>query len=193
MGMRDDQPNNTPPRSMADPDEYQSKAESINNGTRTPQQLFSPAPRSRISDTLLDPPLARNGLKAPSHIEEVDERDDVNSNVQVGTRSELGEMPVVSSNALSSIGVLTLPPQREPGPHDPPGPKYASYDSGPSFGNFGPLPVDEHPTASINPYANNSWNVRSLTPAFYMPSSDLPTAAVGQYYQQWRRKWRSVE
>lgn len=95
---------------MADPDEYQSKVESIDNGTRTPQQLFSPAPRSRISDTLLDPPLSRNGLKAPSHIEEVDERDDVNSNVQVGTRSELGEMPVVSSNALSSIGVLTLPP-----------------------------------------------------------------------------------
>ncbi|KJA20070.1 hypothetical protein HYPSUDRAFT_838373 [Hypholoma sublateritium FD-334 SS-4] len=141
MGMQDDRPNNTPPRSMADPDEYASKAGSINSGTRTPQQLFSPAPRSKISDILLDPPLSRNGLKAPSHIEEVDERDDVNSNVQVGTRSELGEMPV-----------------REPGPHDPPGPKYASYDSGPSFGNFGPLPTDEHPTASINLYANNSWN-----------------------------------
>lgn len=110
MGMQDDRPNNTPPRSMADPDEYPSKAGSINNGTRTPQQLFSPAPRSRISDILLDPPLSRNGLKAPSHIEEVDERDDVNSNVQDGTRSELGEMPVVSSYASSFIGVLTPPP-----------------------------------------------------------------------------------
>lgn len=30
----------------------------------------------------------------------------------------------------------------EPGPHDAPGPHYVSYDS--SFGNFGPLPVDDH-------------------------------------------------
>ncbi|KAI5983104.1 hypothetical protein EDD15DRAFT_2202324 [Pisolithus albus] len=28
----------------------------------------------------------------------------------------------------------------EPGPQDPPSPRYKSFDSGPSFGNFGPLP-----------------------------------------------------
>lgn len=59
------------------------------------------------------------------------------------------------------------PAQREPGPHDPPGPKYESYDSGPSFGNFGPLPTDEHPPASINPYANNTWKVRRRSSLIY--------------------------
>ena len=47
----------------------------------------------------------------------------------------------------------------EPGPDDPPRPKYASYDSGPSFGNLGPLPPDELPS---NPYAQSSWNVNNL-------------------------------
>lgn len=34
----------------------------------------------------------------------------------------------------------------EPGPHDAPGPHYVSYDS--SFGNFGPLPVDDNAYAT---------------------------------------------
>ena len=97
MGMQDDQPTNTPPRSLVDPDEYPRNPESI-NGTHTPQQLFSPKARSRISDTLLEPPPARNSYKSPSHIEEIDEQDDANSNVQVGMRSELGDMPIVSEN-----------------------------------------------------------------------------------------------
>lgn len=67
--------------------------------------------------------------------------EDADSNVQEGRTSEIGDGD--------------LP--REPGPHDPPGPKYESYDSGPSFGNFGPLPVDDV-TASSNPYAQGSWN-----------------------------------
>ncbi|KAH7924265.1 hypothetical protein BV22DRAFT_1120293 [Leucogyrophana mollusca] len=41
-------------------------------------------------------------------------------------------------------GKMTVGPQStgmpEPGPQDPPGPRYESFDSGPSFGNFGPLP-----------------------------------------------------
>ncbi|KAJ3505625.1 hypothetical protein NLJ89_g7322 [Agrocybe chaxingu] len=65
--------------------------------------------------------------------------DDVDSNVQDGIRSEIGEM----------MG-------HEPGPNDPPGVKYASYDSGPSFGNFGPLPTEDLPPAS-NPYAGGGW------------------------------------
>ena len=54
--------------------------------------------------------------------------------------------------------------QREPGPQDPPGPKYESYDSGPSFGNFGPLPMDDHvaPSYMSTPFGRGSWNVRIL-------------------------------
>ncbi|KAF9482263.1 hypothetical protein BDN70DRAFT_829667 [Pholiota conissans] len=142
-GMASDTPDNTPPRSMADPDEYPRKAESIRNGTRSPQ-LFSPTPRSAISGSLLELPLHANGSKAPSHVEDLHEGEDAHSDVQVGERSELGDIPA-----------------REPGPNDPPGPKYESYDSGPSFGNFGPLPTDDHPAASNNPYAttwNPNWN-----------------------------------
>ncbi|KDR75025.1 hypothetical protein GALMADRAFT_268571 [Galerina marginata CBS 339.88] len=140
MAREGDEPDNSPPRSMADPDEYR-KPESIHNGRHTPQ-IYSPAPRSKASDTLINPGAGiyspRNGVKAINHVEEVD-NEDADSNIQEGIRSELGE------------------PQHEPGPNDPPGPKYASYDSGPSFGNFGPLPTDERP-ASNNPYARGSWN-----------------------------------
>ncbi|KAL0956603.1 hypothetical protein HGRIS_002740 [Hohenbuehelia grisea] len=77
--------------------------------------------------------------------------DDGKSNTQDGRRTEGGD-----SVAL---------PIREPGPTDPPGPKYESYDSGPSFGNFGPLPDDpqfhqhaaQNPYTAANPYANGSW------------------------------------
>ncbi|KAF8176804.1 hypothetical protein BJ912DRAFT_1133217 [Pholiota molesta] len=138
--MADDTPDNTPPRSIADPDEYPRKPESVRNGSRTPQ-VFSPTPRSRINESLLELPPQGNGSRAPSHVGEIYEGDDAHSNIQVGERSEMGDMPV-----------------REPGPNDPPGPKYESYDSGPSFGNFGPLPTDDQPTASNNPYANNTWN-----------------------------------
>jgi hypothetical protein len=59
-------------------------------------------------------------------------------------------------------------PQREPGPHDPPGPKYESYDSGPSFGNFGPLPMEDNgPPAYLSPLARGSWNVRPSSYLFF--------------------------
>ncbi|KAF9010684.1 hypothetical protein BDQ17DRAFT_1346684 [Cyathus striatus] len=69
--------------------------------------------------------------------------DDAHSNIQMALDQKLGRLWY-----------------REPGPHDPPGPKYESYDSGPSFGNFGPLPMDDGPPASMNPYAhwNGGWN-----------------------------------
>ncbi|KAF9462337.1 hypothetical protein BDZ94DRAFT_1261635 [Collybia nuda] len=131
---------------MVDPNEYRSRAGSVRTGARSPG-VYSPAPRSKNSDALLElanSPMSytnRNGapLQANGH----DDEEDADSNVQDGLRSELGE---------------TILPMREPGPHDPPGPKYESYDSGPSFGNFGPLPPDDHPTASNNPFAHNSWN-----------------------------------
>ncbi|KAF9527379.1 hypothetical protein CPB83DRAFT_768808 [Crepidotus variabilis] len=141
MYREGEEPDNTPPRSLADPDDYQGKAESVRSGGRTPQ-LYSPVPRSKASETLLNTGgmfSPRKDVKVNGLIQEVRD-DDADSNVQEGMRSELGEMMA-----------------REPGPDDPPGVKYASYDSGPSFGNFGPLPTDDH-VASNNPYAHSSWN-----------------------------------
>ena len=64
--------------------------------------------------------------------------DDVKSNTQVGMRSELD---------LDVNGF-----HHEPGPTDLPGPHYESYDSGPSFGNFGPMPTDYQPNWQQNQY-----------------------------------------
>lgn len=60
----------------------------------------------------------------------------------------------------------------QPGPQDPPGPRYESYDSGPSFGNMGPLPEDY----SGNPAAmfNSTWNVnRLILPCNFVSSKYL--------------------
>jgi len=83
-------------------------------------------------------------------------------------------------NCYPLRGILTAQ-QREPGPDDPPGPKYASYDSGPSFGNFGPLPPDDHPAK--NPYG--SWNVGSCKPekVYVICYSHLPTARLVRHSQ----------
>ncbi|KAF8627801.1 hypothetical protein AX15_004227 [Amanita polypyramis BW_CC] len=81
--------------------------------------------------------LSRTGRSTTHPIDE--EADDGDSNVQQGERSEIGDA------------------QREPGPTDPPGPKYESYDSGPSFGNRGPLPPDDHFSPSWNPHGV-PWN-----------------------------------
>ncbi|KAF8902938.1 hypothetical protein CPB84DRAFT_1836052 [Gymnopilus junonius] len=136
------EPDNIPPRSAVDPDEYR-KAEFMynGNGQHTPAQLFSPAPRSKASDTLIDPGAGlfspqQTIVKTNGHVEL--DNEDADSNVQEGIRSELGE------------------PIHEPGPNDPPGAHYPS--SGPSFGNFGPLPTEDQQGVSSNPYARGSWN-----------------------------------
>ena len=81
--------------------------------------------------------------------------EDADSNIQVGERSEAGDLPT-----------------HEPGPNDPPGPKYESYDSGPSFGNFGPFPTEDR--ASMNPPFTNSWNVRCFRRLASRGVTDLP-------------------
>lgn len=160
-----EEPDATPPRSIADPSEFRAASAR----SRSPP-IHSPAPKSRASATLIGPngfgqnyPQRAGSKVDPGHDDAVADiaADDVDSNVQEGVRSEVGEMiPFVRLRSISPyIFSLTLQ-QREPGPQDPPGPKYESYDSGPSFGNFGPLPADDHPSASNNPYAQPSWNVR---------------------------------
>jgi len=84
------EPDNTPPRSLADLDEY--RFEPTRNGVRSPP-MFSPPPRSKASDTLLNTGgvfSPRKGSKYNGFVEEVEvEVDDVNSNAQDGVRSEL--------------------------------------------------------------------------------------------------------
>lgn len=92
-----EEPDDTPPLSLVDPDEFE-RAKSIRNGARSPQ-IYSPAPRSKTSETLLNTGMAgmlspRKDFKIQDLVEEVN-GDDANSNVQDGIRSELGEMKAV--------------------------------------------------------------------------------------------------
>lgn len=139
MAVAGEEPDNAPPRSVADASEFQNRAESARSHSPV---IYSPAPKSKASVTLIGP--NGFGTSHPQRSSKVNDiaGDEVDSNVQEGVRSEVGE----------------IIPLREPGPQDPPGPKYESYDSGPSFGNLGPLPADDHPNASNNPYAHPSWN-----------------------------------
>lgn len=126
MSKEEDAPTNSPPASLYGPPgvDYQ-KSPALSR-----VELLSPKTRSKLPDDYFE-----------EHHEGGVDGDDADSNVQVGERSEAGDLPT-----------------HEPGPNDPPGPKYASYDSGPSFGNFGPFPTDDR--ASMNPPFTNSWNVR---------------------------------
>ncbi|KAH0589652.1 hypothetical protein H2248_005382 [Termitomyces sp. 'cryptogamus'] len=155
MSREGDEPDNTPPRSLADADEFRSKVGSPR--ARSPLQVPSPAARSRKSETLLNPvksPMSyakHQGSQVSLH------DDDADSNAQEGRTSEAGD---------------TMNP-REPGPHDPPGPKYESYDSGPSFGNFGPLPPDDHvpvPAPNFSSWNPNWAQIQSKSP----PPSHVP-------------------
>ncbi|KAF7361892.1 hypothetical protein MVEN_00533700 [Mycena venus] len=150
-GMSRDGVDDTPPRSIADAEEYQNIGR---NG------LYSPGARSRTSEALRDlagSPVSYTNHPPPSLIRptQEDDGDDTDSLEQNGQRSEFGGQPL---------------PIREPGPNDAPGPHYPSYDSGPSFGNLGPFP-DEG--ANYNEVVMSSW-----TPAwaqgFEKPMPDLP-------------------
>ncbi|KAF8813971.1 hypothetical protein BYT27DRAFT_7334973 [Phlegmacium glaucopus] len=161
MTKAGEEPDNAPPGSVVDADEFRSRAASTRSGARSPQ-IYSPAPKSKASGTLIGPngfgtSYQRAGSKVNAGHNDDIPGDDVDSNAQEGVRSEVGE----------------IVPFPEPGPHDLPGPKYESYDSGPSFGNFGPLPTDDHHHASNNPYAHSSWNP-VWTEILIKPNGDTP-------------------
>jgi len=99
---------NDPPRSVADANESRSRAASTRSGARSPQ-IYSPAPKSKASGTLIGP----NGFgtsyqRAGSKVNAGHNAgDDVDSNVQEGVRSELGEMvPFVRFQSTSLYIVL---------------------------------------------------------------------------------------
>ncbi|TFK19320.1 hypothetical protein FA15DRAFT_709093 [Coprinopsis marcescibilis] len=139
----ENQPDDRPPRSIIDHDEYRSNMSHRDPNVASPQsraRTFSPGKSNgtaKYSD--YNKPLPNASSQLRRHDDEID-GDDADSNLQDGLRSELGDIPL-----------------REPGPNDPPGPKYESYDSGPSFGNFGPFPPEDR--ASLNPYGGGGgWN-----------------------------------
>lgn len=114
-GMSSEEPDSRPPRSLLDEEEYRNRLSSAHSGS--PSALSPPAPL----------PKSPNGNGLEIQAENAEGEMDAGSNVQQGMSSEGG----------------TILPIREPTWHDLPGPKYESYDSGPSFGNLGPLPSDD--------------------------------------------------
>ncbi|KAJ7725840.1 hypothetical protein DFH07DRAFT_853541 [Mycena maculata] len=157
----------TPPRSIADAEDYQSRHSASRNG------LFSPAARSRNSEALRD--LANSPVSYDGRLdggarpgeEEDDDGDDTDSLEQHGMRSELGgqALPIREPDFQ----------QHEPGPNDLPGPRYPSYDSGPSFGNFGPLPDD---ASAFNARLLSTWTP-DWAQQVNKPMPDIPAIDTG--------------
>ncbi|KAI6169313.1 hypothetical protein EDD17DRAFT_1783363 [Pisolithus thermaeus] len=86
--------------------------------------------------------------------------DDLQSNVQDGRKTEL------SADHRSEL--------HEPGPQDPPGPRYESFDSGPSFGNFGPLP--DNGSHNGEPPWHKPWEQRNYGTPLTGARVPLPTS-----------------
>ena len=98
---------NTPPRSLVDPNEFPRKPGSALSGARS--QLYSPAPRSKASETLLNNGgmfSPRKEFKGADLIQEVVD-DDAESNVQEGVQTEIGEeMVAVRSKIAICLPIL---------------------------------------------------------------------------------------
>jgi hypothetical protein len=103
MAMAGEEPDNAPPRSVTDASEFRNRAESARSQS---PPIYSPAPKSKASATLIGPngfgtsQPQRNGSKVNAGRDDV-AGDDVDSNVQEGVRSEVGEIiPLVRLNLL---------------------------------------------------------------------------------------------
>ncbi|KAJ6499319.1 hypothetical protein C8R45DRAFT_981967 [Mycena sanguinolenta] len=141
---------NTPPRSIADAEDYQNRLG--RNG------IYSPPARSRNGEALRDlvgSPVSYDGRlnQGALQIHQDEDADDTDSIEQNGQRSEFGALPI-----------------REPGPNDAPGPHYPSYDSGPSFGNFGPMPDDTNHHSEV---VMSTWTP-TWAQQFNKPMPELP-------------------
>ena len=109
--MVGEEPDNDPPRSVADASERRSRAESAHS--RSPP-IYSPAPKSKASATLIGPNgfgtshPQRTGSKVDAGRDDVG--DDVDSNVQDGVRSEVGEMIPFVRLKLTYLYISSLIP-----------------------------------------------------------------------------------
>ena len=112
MAKAGEEPDNAPPRSVADASELRSRAESARS--RSPR-IYSPAPKSKASATLIGP----NGF-GTSHPQRAGSKvtagrddmagDDVDSNVQEGVRSEVGEITPLVRLKPTTLYISTLIP-----------------------------------------------------------------------------------
>lgn len=100
MSREGDEPDNSPPRSMADPEEFRSRTTSA--GARSPP-MFSPTPRSDVLSK--SPRIIQNGNHALRMHD-----DDTDSNVQDGVRSEAGEtiLPIVRNVPATAPSVFLI-------------------------------------------------------------------------------------
>lgn len=97
--------------------------------------LRSPRPKSK----------AASSVRQLEHLADGENGEDIRSDIQEHP-SELGRtIPIHTTGIVSCAPYIpsvcfstTHQPEHEPGPDDPPGPKFESFGS--SFGNFGPLP-----------------------------------------------------
>ncbi|KAI0695523.1 hypothetical protein BC835DRAFT_1414795 [Cytidiella melzeri] len=93
------------------------------------------------------------------------------SNADEDARSDIQEMnqsEVARTIPIHTTGIQEEIPDHEPGPNDPPGPKFESYGS--SFGNFGPL------RDSLPPI--NNWNGQAWTSPSKAAGVPLPETVV---------------
>ena len=110
MAKQGEEPDNTPPRSVADPDDYVKNAESVRNDTRSPR-IYSPAPRSNASNAILGtagrtPPFGTREVEGNGRHDDIYDND-ADSNVQEGVRSEMGDaMPVCNILRCRSFFIL---------------------------------------------------------------------------------------
>lgn len=93
--------------------------------------------------------------------------EDIRSDIQEG-----------GSEVARTVAIHTIGVEHEPGPNDPPGPKFESYGS--SFGNFGPLPPDNVPIGA------NGWHApKSPTRLNGALPPGSPTESHHNPFQQW--------
>ncbi|KAJ7132768.1 hypothetical protein C8R43DRAFT_1023243 [Mycena crocata] len=174
-GMLSEQADVTPPRSIAgDAEEYRSKYSAGRNA------LYSPAARSRNSEALRD--LALSPVSYDGRLNDggprlvragEDDGNDADSIEQNGQRSEFGgqALPIREQDFA----------QNEPGPNDAPGPRYPSYDSGPSFGNFGPMPEDIN---GFNTVLMSTWTPDWANQGNNKPMPDIPGGSLTPGYSK---------
>ncbi|TFK74048.1 hypothetical protein BDN72DRAFT_122178 [Pluteus cervinus] len=133
-GMSKEGPDDAPPRSMVDPDEFKSRGGSALSGPMSPRMQASNS-KSRNGQSALsrqiEGPIPEGGS----------DDDDGDSNIQVGRRSEDGRQVPQGAGEAAKYR-----------------PKYESYDSVQTWGNRGPLPEEFAQGAWSKSPAVPQWN-----------------------------------
>ncbi len=167
--MSRDEIDTKPPPSLVDNAEYRSRS----SRSRDPSRVQSPAARSHRSDAPNDRANSRVSYNGRGN-NAGDGGNDFDSNAQ--ERSDNGEEEILHVVRLDLPFISPSDLSLQPGPQDPPGPRYESYDSGPSFGNLGPMPEDY----GVNPVSVLSALDVGICPLFLNPTPTSFLATMGQ-------------